>query len=190
MADSRIFSGGDADHAHEPGRRLYNPYQDLQIPRQIVYDLPTSPEILFHEESIRQHRSWGENLTYCTGVGYLAGAVAGGSIGLRDGLRTAEQGDSMKLRINRVLNSSGHTGRRLGNKLGVVGLLYAGMESGLVALRDKDDWMNSVAAGLGTGALFRAASGPRSAAVAGAIGGLMVGAAVAVKQVFKRYVPI
>ncbi|XP_039134626.1 mitochondrial import inner membrane translocase subunit TIM23-1-like [Dioscorea cayenensis subsp. rotundata] len=190
MADSRIFSGGDADDAHEPGRRLYNPYQDLQIPRQIVYDLPTSPEILFHEESTRQHRSWGENLTYCTGVGYLAGAIAGGSIGLRDGLRAAEQGDSMKLRINRVLNASGHTGRRLGNKLGVVGLLYAGMESGLVALRDKDDWMNSVAAGLGTGALFRAASGPRSAAVAGAIGGLMVGAAVAVKQVFKRYVPI
>lgn len=50
--------------------------------------------------------------------------------------------------------------------------------------------MNSVVAGLGTGALFKAASGPRSAAVAGAIGGLMVGAAVAGKQLVKRYVPI
>ncbi|KAM0934640.1 hypothetical protein DsansV1_C31g0218411 [Dioscorea sansibarensis] len=190
MADLRIYGGADAEQAHEPGRKLYNPYHDLQIPRQVMYNLPTSPEILFEEESIRQHRSWGENLTYCTGVGYLAGAIAGGSIGLRDGLRSVEQGDSLKLQINRVLNSSGQTGRRIGNKLGVVGLLYAGMESGLVALRDRDDWMNSVAAGLGTGTLFRAASGPRSAAVAGAIGGLMVGAAVAVKQVFKRYAPI
>ncbi|KAJ0964259.1 hypothetical protein J5N97_029381 [Dioscorea zingiberensis] len=191
MADPSIFAGDDSDRGQEQsGRRLYNPYQDLQIPYKTIYDLPTSPEFLFQEESIAQRRSWGENLTYYTGIGYLSGAVAGGALGLREAIRAAEPGDTMKLRVNRILNSSGQSGRRIGNRLGVLGLLYAGMESGLVAVRETDDWMNSVAAGLGTGALFKAASGPRSAAVAGAIGGLMVGAAVAGKQVVKRYVPI
>lgn len=54
----------------------------------------------------------------------------------------------------------------------------------------KDDLLNSVLAGLGTGALYKAASGPRSAAVAGAIGGLAAGFAVAGKQTIKRYIPI
>ncbi|XP_026665189.1 mitochondrial import inner membrane translocase subunit TIM23-1-like [Phoenix dactylifera] len=190
MADPRIYGGDDPDRRQEPGRRLYNPYQDLQIPYRNLYDLPTSPEFLFQEESVAQRRSWGENLTYYTGIGYLTGAVAGASLGLHRALRAAEPGDTPKIRVNRILNSSGQDGRRIGNRLGVLGLLYAGMESGMVAARDTDDWINSVTAGLGTGALFKAANGPRSAAVAGAIGGLMVGAAVAGKQALKRYVPI
>ena len=59
-----------------------------------------------------------------------------------------------------------------------------------MAVRDTDDVVNSVVAGLGTGMLYRAAAGVRSAAVAGAIGGVVVGAAVTAKQVLKRYVPI
>lgn len=96
----------------------------------------------------------------------------------------------MKLRINRVLNSSGHAGRTWGNRLGVIALMYAGIESGIQAARDSDDVWNSVAAGLGTGALYRAARGVRSAAVAGAVGGVLVGVAVTAKQALKRYVPI
>ncbi|CAA7410896.1 unnamed protein product [Spirodela intermedia] len=172
------------------GVRQYNPYKDLQIPYQTIYNLPTSPEFLFQEESIAQRRSWGENLTYYTGCGYLVGSVGGASKGLFEAVRAAEGGDTLKLRVNRILNTSGQTGRRIGNRLGVIGLMYAGLESGMVLTRDTDDWVNSVVAGLGTGALFKAASGPRSAAVAGALGGLMVGAAVAAKQVAKRYVPI
>ncbi|CBI35916.3 unnamed protein product, partial [Vitis vinifera] len=118
-------------------RRLYNPYQDLQIPIQNIYKLPTSPEFLFQEESVAQ--------------------------------RPSEPGDTVKLRINRILNASGHAGRKFGNRAGVIGLMYAGLESGIVAVRDTDDVVNSVVAGLGTGALYRAAAGVRSAAVAGAI---------------------
>ncbi|CAL9164023.1 mitochondrial import inner membrane translocase subunit TIM23-1-like [Musa acuminata AAA Group] len=191
MADPGIHGGDDVDHRQDSGnRRLYNPYQDLQIPYRTLYDLPTSPEFLFQEESLAQRRSWGENLTYYTGIGYLSGSVAGASLGLRRALRSAEPGDTLKIRINRILNSCGQDGRRIGNRVGVIGLMYAGLESGMVAARDTDDWVNSVLAGLGTGALFKAANGPRSAAIAGAIGGLMVGAAVAGKQVLKRYVPI
>ncbi|KAM0902211.1 hypothetical protein ACQ4PT_019446 [Festuca glaucescens] len=62
------------------------------------------------------------------------------------------------------------------------------MESGMVTSRDgQDDWINSAVAGLGTGALFRAANGPRSAAVAGAVGGVLAGAGLAAKQAAKRY---
>ncbi|CAL5356346.1 unnamed protein product [Camellia sinensis] len=44
-----------------------------------------------------------------------------------------------------------------------------------VASRDTDDGVNSVVAGRGTGALYKAASGPRSTAVAAASGGVVVG---------------
>lgn len=95
----------------------------------------------------------------------------------------------MKLKINRILNGSGHAGRQYGNRCGVIGLMYAGLESGMVAVRDTDDVINSVVAGLGTGVLYKAASGPRSAALAGALGGVIVGAVVTGKQVLKRHVP-
>ncbi|KAI8019330.1 Mitochondrial import inner membrane translocase subunit TIM23-2 [Camellia lanceoleosa] len=142
------------------------------------------------EEAIAQRRSWGENLTYYTGIGYLGGAVTGAGKGIVEGVKASEAGDTMKLRVNRILNASGHTGRKFGNRAGVIGLMYAGLESGMVAIRDTDDVVNSVVAGLGTGALYKAASGPRSAAVAGAMGGVVVGLAVTGKQLLKRHVPI
>lgn len=170
--------------------RLYNPYQDLQVPIRNLYNLPTAPEHLFVEEASRPHRSWGENLQYYTGCGYLSGAIIGGAKGSIEGLKAAEPGDTLKLRINRVLNSGGHIGRRYGNSLGVLGLIFAGLESGVIQLRGHDDLLNTVVAGLGTGALYKAAAGPRSAAIAGAIGGIAAAAAVAGKQAVKRYVPI
>ncbi|CAJ2663537.1 mitochondrial import inner membrane translocase subunit TIM23-like protein [Trifolium pratense] len=171
--------------------RFYNPYKDLEVPiSRNLYKLPTSPEFLFEEELHRNHRSWGENLTFYTGCSYLAGSIAGAGVGLVDGVRSFESSDTMKLRANRILNASGHAGRTWGNRAGIIGLLYAGVESGMEAVRDTDDVWNSVAAGLGTGALYRAARGVRSAAVAGAVGGVLVGAAVTAKQVLKRYVPI
>lgn len=170
-------------------RRLYNPYQDLQIPIRTLYQLPTSAEYLFSEHSLKKRRSWSENLAYYTGACYLAGSLAGAAKGLVDGVRALEPGDTMKLRVNRILNGSGHAGRKFGNRAGVIGLLYSGMESGVEKIRDTDDIVNSVVAGLGTGAVYRAAAGVRSAAVAGAVGGVVVGLAVAAKQVVKRYVP-
>lgn len=180
----------DDKNDRSEGGRLYNPYQDLNIPYQTLYRLPTSPEFLFQEEAVAQRRSWGENLTYYTGMAYLGGAGGGAVMGFVEGVKSAEPGDTLKLKVNRILNASGQSGRQLGNRLGILGLMYAGMESGMVAWRDSDDVINSVVAGLGTGALYKAAAGPRSAAVAGAIGGLVVGLAVTGKQVLKRYVPI
>lgn len=186
---------GSRNPGDENGR-FYNPYSEYHgttfDPRSVnkLYRLPSSPEFLFPEEAAVQRRNWSENLTYYTGCGYLSGVIMGGSLGFVDGLRAAEAGDTTKLRINRILNGSGHRGRSYGNKLGVVGLLYAGMESGIMHYRGTDDILNSIAAGLGTGALFRVAAGPRAAAFAGAVGGIAAATAVAGKQIFKRYSPI
>ncbi|KAK9127297.1 hypothetical protein Syun_016094 [Stephania yunnanensis] len=143
--------------------RQYHPYQDLNVPIKTLYNLPTSPEFLFQEESLAQRRSWGENLQYYTGSGYLLGAVLGAAKGTAEGVRAAEAGDSAKLRVNRVLNCGGQSGRRVGNSLGVMGLIFAGLESGVTHLRGgSDDVLSSVLAGLGTGAIYKAAAGPRS----------------------------
>ncbi|CAN0920454.1 Mitochondrial import inner membrane translocase subunit TIM23-1 [Linum grandiflorum] len=169
--------------------RKYHPYQDFySVPAQSLYNLPTSPEFLFQEEAARQRRTWSENLTYYTGAGYLGGAMVGGAKGTLEGIKAAEAGDTLKLRLNRVLNSGGHSGRRFANNMGVLGLLFTGIESSLIGLRDTDDLVNTVVAGLGTGAVYRAARGPRSAAIAGAIGGIAAAAAVAGKHAVKRYV--
>ncbi|KAI9084802.1 hypothetical protein K1719_033208 [Acacia pycnantha] len=180
----------DSSKPKEQKTRVYHPYQDLNVPIQKLYNLPTAPEHLFPEEAARTHSSWGENLQYYTGCGYLSGAMFGAAKGTVQGLKAAEPGDSLKLRVNRVLNSGGQTGRRFGNSLGVLGLIFAGLDSGVIHLRGKDDLLNSVVAGLGTGALYRAAAGPRSAAIAGAIGGIAAATAVAGKQALKRYVPV
>ncbi|CAK7356891.1 unnamed protein product [Dovyalis caffra] len=185
------YSNNDSDpNQPQPGTRLYNPYQDLHMPSQKLYNLSTSPEFLFAEESLRQRRSWGENLTFYTGSAYLAASVAGGAAGFFSAFRSFEPTDTIKLKVNRILNSSGHSGRVWGNRIGIVGLIYAGTESGIVAVTDRDDVWSSVAAGLGTGAICRAARGVRSAAVAGALGGLAAGAVVAGKQALKRYAMI
>ncbi|XP_009149207.1 mitochondrial import inner membrane translocase subunit TIM23-1 [Brassica rapa] len=172
--------------------RLYHPYQSYELPikAQHLYKLPTSPEYLFTEESLKKRRSWGENLTFYAGTAYLGGSVAGAASGVISGVKSFEYGDTAKLKINRVLNSSGHKGRSLGCRIGAVGLIYAGIESGVVAYMDRDDVWTSVVAGLGTGAVFRAARGVRSAAVAGALGGMVAGGVVAGKQVLKRYAHI
>lgn len=177
------------------GGRLYNPYQDLYGAADLkslesVYRLPSAPEYLFPDEAVVQRRNWSENLTYYTGCGYLAGAVAGGAKGAVEGLRSQEGSDTMKIRVNRFLNASGHRGRVVGNTVGILGLLYAGFESTASHYRGSDDMLNTVIAGLGTGVMYKAAAGPRTAAIAGALGGIAAAGLVAGKQLSKRYLPI
>ncbi|XP_023768008.1 mitochondrial import inner membrane translocase subunit TIM23-2 [Lactuca sativa] len=179
----RSSNQNESDDRHKK-RRLYNPYQDIRVPAQTLYKLPTSLEYLFQEESIAQRSSRRENPTYYTGIGYLSGAVVGAGKGLVEGVKASEAGDTMKLRVNQILNASGHVDRTISNRAGVIGLLYTSMESGMVKARDADDIINSVVAGLANGALYKAAVAVR------AIGGITVGLAMPGKQILKRYVPI
>ncbi|XP_015937758.1 mitochondrial import inner membrane translocase subunit TIM23-2 [Arachis duranensis] len=170
--------------------RFYDPYRDLKVPIKNLYNLPTSPDNLFPELANRTYRPWNEKLTYYTGIACLTGAVGGGITGTLEGIRAAERGDSFKIRVNRVLNSGIQRGRRLGNSLGSLGLIFSVTESTIQYFTDRDDMVNSAAAGLATGALFKAAAGPRSAVIAGVLGGIAAAATVAGKQALRRYVPI
>ena len=69
---------------------------------------------------------------------------------------------TVKLRINQILNASGRAGRKFGNWAGVIGLLYAGLENGIVVVRDAGDVVNSVVVGLSTGTLYQAVAGVTS----------------------------
>jgi import inner membrane translocase subunit TIM23 len=185
---SASFSSGNAGDL-EP--RYYNPYEGISaaLDRRDVkqpFRLPAEPEFLFSEESIVQRRSWSENLTYYTGVGYMTGAFAGGGIGMYRVLGPGSLGDaanaakatqsnlSQRMRVNQVLNSSGKLGRSAGNALGVLGLLFSSSESFYLYLNDRilpEDLM-TVAAGATTGVIFRSVRGPRQALAAGAVGSI------------------
>ena len=59
----------------------YNPYTGLGGPfdpqmSKALYTITDSPELLFDEERRAKTRSWGENITFLTGVGYLGGIIA------------------------------------------------------------------------------------------------------------------
>lgn len=134
-----------------------------------------------------QRRSWSENLTYYTGVGYMTGAFAGGGVGMykvlgpgslgdaaKSGMSMGQSNLSQRMRVNQVLNSSGKLGRSAGNALGVLGLLFSSSESFYLYLNDRilpEDLM-TVAAGATTGVIFRSVRGPRQALAAGAVGSI------------------
>ena len=62
--------------------RLYNPYEGISTAidgrglARSVYRLPKQPEFLFSEEAAVHKRSWSENMTYYTGLGYLSGGIS------------------------------------------------------------------------------------------------------------------
>ena len=168
--------------ANTSGSMPYNPYTGLGGPfdpgmSQKLYSISTTPEYLFDEERQMRTRSWSENLTYLTGVGYLGGSVAGGGIGLYKGLQTPRESigiDTTKLKVNRVLNAVSYRGRSFGNAWGAVGLFYASLESAsMIYTEHRFDPACSVFAGAGTGVLYKSMNGPRAMAVYGIGGGAL-----------------
>lgn len=177
--------GQDSSGLDFGGERLYNPYEGISaaLDRRDVkapFKLPEEPEFLFSEESVIKRRSWSENLTYYTGVGYLAGAAGGGGVGAYRALLAPSsiQGEgglpSQRIRVNQLLNTSGKLGRSAGNALGVLGLLFSSTESFYYYMNDAilpEEFM-TIASGATTGALYRSVRGPRQAVAAAAVGGL------------------
>jgi import inner membrane translocase subunit TIM23 len=172
----------------------YNPYSGLGGPfdpsmNKAIYALSDTPEFLFDEERTVKTRSWSENLTYLTGVGYLGGSIAGGGWGLYGSMKAAPEPalDTSKLRLNRMLNAVSQRGRSMGNTLGCLGLYYAALESASMAyLENRHDSLCSIFAGGGAGALYKSMSGPRAVAVYGAGGALLSGLNVAAQSIIGR----
>ena len=111
----------------------YNPYTGLGGPfdpqmSKALYTITDSPELLFDEERRAKTRSWGENITFLTGVGYLSGVIAGGGYGAYKGLSSVPEAglvDTQKLKLNRVLNAAGSRGTSVGTWM--FGLYYAAL---------------------------------------------------------------
>lgn len=108
---SDMISGPDAT-------RIYNPYAGLRHVGPGVHSsfrVSKQPEFVFQEDASVRRRGFGENLGYYTGLGYLTGAVGGGAVGLAQGISYREGTVlSRRLLVNRLLNSSGQTGRLAG----------------------------------------------------------------------------
>jgi import inner membrane translocase subunit TIM23 len=89
-----------------------------------------------------------------------------------------------KIRVNSILNASGKRGSRLGNGLAVLGLYYTTAEHLLDRYEvDKylggEDWINPILAAGSTGMLYKCTAGPRTMALAGAVGIMGMGAVIA-----------
>lgn len=145
-------------------------------------------------------------LVYHDGWQYVhhhhTGATTGGMRGAVAALKAKpDHGiDTNRLRVNRFLNLSGvwrlcscnksttstigKAGRTAGNSLGVLGLFFAASESGIDKLADGQipDAMVTMLAGATTGAVFRSARGPRTAAVAGGVGMAAAGLLVVARK--------
>eukprot|EP00051_Salpingoeca_urceolata_P026752 m.478499 g.478499 ORF g.478499 m.478499 type:complete len:210 (+) comp21153_c0_seq1:1904-2533(+) len=137
-------------------------------------------EYLFPEKA-QKTRSWGERLCYGTGVMYITGNTLGGLYGIAEGLRHPEA-TNLRLKISTVLNAAGKRGPFLGNSLGVLALMYSGVNGLIVKQREEvDDIYNQAIAGAATGALFKSTRGVRSVGVASAVG---LVAAVAINSAY------
>lgn len=109
-----------------------------------------------------------------TGTGWFGGAISGGGYGLLEGIQAkSPKGvpDTNRLRINRILNSTGTRGRNAGNILGCICFLYSSIEGLIWHLRDGEEgFLNSALAAGITGSLYRSTGGMRSSAIGGAAG--------------------
>lgn len=79
-------------------------------------------------------------------------------------------------------------GGRYSNNMGIVGFYFSVIESGIDSYRGEEGILNTAAAGFGAGAMYKAARGPRAAAIAGVIGAAAAAAAVSGKRAVKQYV--
>lgn len=159
----------------------YNPYTGLGGPfdpsmSKVLYAISDSPEFLFDEERTMKRRSWSENLTFLTGVGYLSGSVFGSAYGAYLGFNrtpVTELHESVKLKLNRVLNLGGAKGTALGNAWGCLGLYYAAIDSfgsNYVGSGFRNDSFVALVAGAGAGSLYKSMQGFRAMAVYGVVG--------------------
>lgn len=106
-------------------------------------------------------KDWTDDLCYGTGAVYLTGLSVGGAYGFAEGLRNAPPNASAKLRLNGILNAVTRRGPFLGNSAGVLALVYNGVNSTIGYYRGKHDYMNSLAAGALSGAVFKCTKGPK-----------------------------
>lgn len=127
-------------------------------------------------QSALPSRGWSDDLSYGTGMTYLAALGTGGAWGLYEGLLRAPPNSPPKIRLNGALNAVTRRGPFLGNSAGVVAMVYNGLNSTLGYARGKHDAANSVLAGTLSGMIFKSTRGLRPMLVSGGIVGSIAAA--------------
>ena len=141
-------------------------------------------EYLFDDEYVSNGPSWGARVCYGTGSTYLIGLISGGLWGLADGLRNPQGNGSRRLRINCIMNACTSRGPFLGNSLGIVALLYNGLNGAIIKARnDREDMLGAVGAATLSGAIFKSTAGMKKCLV----GGGMFGSAMLAFQLYQKY---
>lgn len=151
----------DASKLH-PLAGLDRGLEYLNIEDESITDLPGAHGII-------PIKDWTDDLCYGTGAVYLTGLGIGGAYGLAEGMRNAPANASAKLRLNGILNAVTRRGPFLGNSAGVLALVYNGINSTIGYYRGRHDYMNSLAAGALSGALFKCTKGPKPMLISSAL---------------------
>lgn len=151
----------DASRLH-PLAGLDRGLEYLSIEDESVTDLPGAHGII-------PIKDWSDDLSYGTGAVYLTGLTIGGAYGFAEGLRNTPASASAKLRLNSILNAVTRRGPFLGNSAGVLTLVYNGVNSTIGYCRGKHDYMNSLAAGAISGAVFKCTKGVKPMLISSAL---------------------
>lgn len=137
-------------------------------------------------------RGLTERMFYNSGMIYIGGLGLGGMFGALEGLKNAPK-KRFKIRLNSVLNACGKRGSRVANALGVLAIMYTGVE-GLADYLEADklaggiDIVNPIIAGAGAGALYKCTKGPGQMALFSAVGAIgMAGFSVGNKYFAQQY---
>ncbi len=89
--------------------------------KKISPQIPSSPDYI--PSASARGRDIFQRLFFNTGALFLLGFSGGGMYGSIEGFRNAVN-PSLRIRINSVINGMSRRGSRLGNSLGIIGILY------------------------------------------------------------------
>eukprot|EP00004_Rigifila_ramosa_P022451 TRINITY_DN6124_c0_g1_i1.p2 TRINITY_DN6124_c0_g1~~TRINITY_DN6124_c0_g1_i1.p2 ORF type:complete len:112 (+),score=23.66 TRINITY_DN6124_c0_g1_i1:326-661(+) len=104
-------------------------------------------------------------------------------MGLRQG------GATFRLRVNAFLNSCGRYGGRTASAFAVCAMAFTLTEAMINYGRDTEELLNAGAAGVVTGAAFKATKGIKGVAIGGAVGGAVVAGLAAVREPLSDVAP-
>ena len=107
---------------------------------------------------------------------FLTGLTTGGIYGAQQGLRNAPS-PKFWIRLNSLMNGAGKYGSKWGNNLGMISLLYAFNESmaeqfDVAGQLNLPPAANNAIGGCVTGLFYKCTAAPRTAALAGFLGGV------------------
>ena len=135
-----------------------------------AYLPPSQPEYIFPEGAVKQ-RGRFELAFSQIGAACIIGSGIGGATGFYRGIKaTSLAGQTGKLRRTQLINHVMKSGSSLANTFGIVSVMYSGFGVLLSWARGTDDSLNTLAAAMATGMLFKSTTGLRKCTLGGCIG--------------------